>query len=213
MRVVLATVVGAVALSASAFAQTPAASATSSTQKGYAEVVAQSAFGNVTSQSFGGEIGFNLQPELQIFVDAGMVRDAAPASLGTDAQRIAVGIANVAGNADFHVKAPVTFGVVGVKYLVQTGNKYTPYVMAGGGFAQVKRDVTFTTSGGDLTQFVTVGSDLSGDETKGMISAGVGVQVPFGSALVVDVNYRYGRVFTSDGLNINRAGIGVGVRF
>lgn len=213
MRSVLATVVGALALSAPAFAQTPGASAATSPQKGYAEVVAQSAFGNVTSQSFGGEVGFNLQPEVQVFVDAGIVRDAAPTSLGVDAQRIAVGIANVAGSSDFHVKEPVTFGVVGVKYLVPTGNKYSPYVMAGGGFAQVKRDVTFTTSGGDLTQFVTLGSDLSGTETKGMVSAGIGIQVPFGSALVVDLQYRYGRVFTSDGLNINRAGIGVGIRF
>ena len=212
MRVILASLVGAVALSASAYAQTTAAPPSSSTQKGYVEAVAQAAFGNVTSQSFGGEFGFNLQPSLQIFAEGGFVHDTAPASLGASAQQIGVGIANVAGSADYTVKQPVTFGAAGLKYIVPTGNKYQPYAMLGGGAAQVKRDVTFTTSGGDINQFVTVGTDLSGTETKGMVTAGVGVAVPLG-VLIIDLQYRYGRVFTSDGLNINRAGIGIGVRF
>jgi hypothetical protein len=32
--------------------------------------------------------------------------------------------------------------------------------------------------------------------------------------LIIDLQYRYGRVFMSDeGLNISRAGVGIGVRF
>jgi len=47
-----------------------------------------------------------------------------------------------------------------------------------------------------------------------MISVGAGVGWLIGRALVIDLQYRYGRVFTSgDGLNLNRAGVGVGVRF
>jgi opacity protein-like surface antigen len=45
-------------------------------------------------------------------------------------------------------------------------------------------------------------------------AVGVGVGVPVGSMVIIDLQYRYGRVAASDGgLNINRAGIGVGVRF
>ncbi|HZR26953.1 MAG TPA: outer membrane beta-barrel protein [Vicinamibacterales bacterium] len=215
MRVIVATIATALTVSAVASAQPPASTMPASETKGFAEVVAQSAFGNVTSQSFGGEVGYTVRPNVQVFVDAGLVRDAAPTSLGTNALRIANGIAAVAGSADFHVKEPVTFGVVGVRLVVPTSYpNVLPYVEVGGGAAQVKRDVTFTTPSGDVTQFVTLGTDLSGSDTNGMLSLGAGVAVPIGKSFLVDVGYRYGVVFTSgDRLNINRAGIGVGVRF
>lgn len=183
--------------------------------KGYVELVAQSAFGNVTSQSFGGEVGFALRPNVQVFVEGGRIRDAAPSVLGNRAQTIAGGIAAVAGSADFRVRQPVTFGQAGLKYvLAASGTKAEPYLLAGGGIANVKRDVTFTTPAGDAAQFVTLGSDLSGSETKGMISLGAGVAIPVWRTLGIDLQYRYGRVFTSnEGLNVSRAGIGVGVRF
>jgi opacity protein-like surface antigen len=214
MKISIAAALMSLTVAATAAAQ-PSASAASTPSKGYAEVVAQSAFGNVTSQSFGGEIGVTVYPDVQVFVDAGYVRDAAPASLGANAQKIAAGVAAIAGPTDFHVKEPVAFGVAGLKYVVPTGNsRIEPYVLGGAGLAQVKKDVTFSTASGDISQFATIGSDLSGDETKAMISVGGGVGVPVSSRVVIDLQYRYGRVFTSDGgLNINRAGIGVGVRF
>jgi opacity protein-like surface antigen len=46
-----------------------------------------------------------------------------------------------------------------------------------------------------------------------MLSAGVGVDIALGKRAFVDLQYRFGRVFTTDGLNINRAGAGVGIRF
>jgi opacity protein-like surface antigen len=182
--------------------------------KGYAEAVAQSAFGNVTSQSYGGEIGVAIRPGIDVFVDSGRVRDAAPASLSTNAEKIASGITAVAGNAAFHVRQPVTFGVAGLKYSVPTSSgTFAPYVLGGGGVARVQRDVSFTTSAGDVTQFVTLGSDLSGSETKAMVSVGAGVVVPLYKRLILDLQYRFGRIFTSEGLNVNRAGAGIGVRF
>ena len=207
---IAAAAIATIAVAGAASAQSAAPRTT-----GYAEAVAQSAFGNVTSQSFGGEIGFNVQPDVQIFVDAGLVRDAAPSSLGTKAQNIAAGVAALAGGADFRVKQPVTFGVAGVKYVVPTASaRVQPYILGGIGVAQVKKDVTITPATGDLGQYVTLGSDLSGKETKPMVSLGAGVGVPLGAALVLDLQYRYGRVFTTgEGLNVNRAGIGFGVRF
>lgn len=211
MRTIL--IFGAAMLAAGgvARAQSPAGSGPN---HGYVEGVVQSAFGNVTSQSFGGEVGFTVYPNLQVFVDGGVVRDAAPSTLGANAQIIASGVSALAGTTTYQVKEPVTFGVAGLKYSFDTGNpRIVPYLMAGGGAAQVKKDVTFTLPAGDISQYATLGSDLSGSETKGMLSIGLGVDVPLGSIVVVDLQYRYGRVFTSDGLNINRAGIGIGVRF
>lgn len=182
--------------------------------KGYAEIVAQSAFGNVTSQSFGGEVGFTVSPDIQVFAEGGVVRDAAPSSLGAAAQRIAAGISAAAGGGDYRVRQPVRFGLGGVKYVVPTGSKAQPYFLLGAGIANVKRDVSFSTPSGDVANFATIGTDLSGTETKPMVSLGVGVGVPVLERLIIDLQYRYGRVFTSDaGLNVSRAGIGVGVRF
>jgi opacity protein-like surface antigen len=215
MKLSIAAVLVWMAFPCAADAQSPVATAPTSSSKGYAEVVAQSAFGNVTSQSFGGEIGVTVRPRLQLFVEAGRIRDAAPATLGGVAQRIASGITAVAGSADFRVRQPVTFGLAGVKYLLPvSSSKLEPYVLVGGGVASVKRDVTFSTRAGDINQFVTLGTDLSGSETKGILSLGVGVGLPVWQRLVIDLQYRYGRVFTTDeGLTANRAGIGIGVRF
>lgn len=211
MRTTLIFGVTLLAMAGVARAQSPAGAGSN---HGYVEGVVQSAFGNVTSQSFGGEVGYTVYPNLQVFVDAGLVRDAAPAALGANAQIIASAVSAVAGPTTYHVKEPVTFGVAGLKYSFDIGYpRVLPYAMVGGGAAQAKKDVTFTVPSGDISQYATLGTDLSGTETKGMLSIGLGVDVPLGSVVVVDLQYRYGRVFTSDGLNINRAGIGIGVRF
>ena len=202
------------ALSTAAHAQ----SATTTDSKGYVEAVAQSAFGNVTSQSFGVEAGVTVAPRLQIFVEVGKTRDTSPASLGANAQLIAGFLSQTQSGVAFTVKQPVTFGVGGVRYGVPVG-KVEPYVLGGVGVAQVKRDVAFTVGGTDVTSNlqnlgVALGTDLSGSETKAMISLGAGIAWPAWQRLVIDLQYRYGRILTSDeGLNLNRAGVGIGVRF
>ena len=199
------------ALAGTAHAQSAAAGP----DTGYAEFFGQSSFGNVTSQAYGGEVGFTIKPQLQVFGEVGWVRNTAPASLGANAQIIASGIAAVAGSTTYQAKQPLTFGVGGVKYRVPIeGSRIMPYVLGGVGFGTVKRDVTFTTSSGDASQYATIGTDLSGSETKFMLSLGGGVDIPIGSAVLLDVQYRFGHVYTSDGgLNVNRAGAGLGFRF
>lgn len=202
----------------STFAQT--ATATESISKGYAEIIAQSAFGNVTSQSFGGELGVTVAPRIQVFVDAGQVRDSAPGTLSTGAQLIAGFLSQTQSTVSFRVKQPVTFGVAGVRYGFLAGaGRLEPYVLGGAGFARVRRDVSFSVAGTDVTSRidqlgVALGTDLSGSETKPMASVGGGVGWLAWQHLVIDFQYRYGRIFTVDqGVNVNRAGVGVGVRF
>jgi opacity protein-like surface antigen len=113
----------------------------------------------------------------------------------------------------------VTFGLAGVKFNVPVTGKLQPYVMAGGGVAKVKQDVTFSVGGSDVTANLTpygvvLGADLSGTFTKPMATVGVGVMWPAWQRLVLDFQYRYGRIF-ADGqaINVSRAGLGFGVRF
>ena len=216
MRSCVAFAVGMLALASVASAQTSASA--SDADHGYVEGVIQSAFGNVTSQSFGAEIGFTVMRNVQVFVEAGQVRDVATASIGAAAQIIAGGLSQTQANVGFRVKEPVTFGVAGLKFVVPTAGALRPYVLAGGGVASVKQDVAFTVGGTDVTSNlpqlgVTLGSDLSGTFTTPLVVVGAGAMWPW-QRLVVDLQYRYGRIFADDGgINVSRAGIGIGVRF
>jgi opacity protein-like surface antigen len=213
MRSLLMLLVGTLAVSTVAHAQiAPAPS------KGYVEATAQSAFGNVTSQSYGVEFGVTLASPLQVFVEAGQVLDVAPAGFGASAQLIAGFLSRTQPDVAFRLKEPAAFGLAGLRCLLSAG-AVEPYVLAGGGIARVKKDVSFTVAGTDVTgnlqQFgVVLGTDLSGAETKPMLTLGAGVAWPAWQHMVIDFQYRYGRVLASDqGINVNRAGVGVGIRF
>jgi opacity protein-like surface antigen len=217
MRVLLAVLVGAIALGGVAEAQTPAAA--NDPGKGYVEVVAASAFGNVTSQSYGAEIGVTVAPMLQLFVDGGQVRDVATADISTSAQLIAGALAQSYANVGFSVKEPVTFFGAGARFLIPPVGRAQPYVTVGVGAAKVKQDVKFTIAGSDVTSSidqygVTLGTDLKGDFTKPMITAGAGVAVTVWKQMIVDLQIRYGRILAEDGgINVTRAGLGIGFKF
>ena len=91
--------------------------------------------------------------------------------------------------------------------------------MGGVGAAKVTRDVKFTVNGNDVTPNlpqlgVQLGTDLSGDSTKLMFTLGGGIAYPVWQRLIVDAQFRYGRILADDaGINVSRAGIGVGIRF
>jgi opacity protein-like surface antigen len=216
MRSFVILTVGMLALSGVAHAQSAASG------KGYVEGVAQSAFSNVNSQSYGAEGGFALTPGLWIFVEGGKIRDVATAAIGTAAQLMAGSLAQASPAAvAYRVKEPVTFAALGLKYEMGVSGKAQPYVMVGGGVARVKQDVTFSVGGTDVTgnlqqppYFVTLGTDLSGAFTKPMLTVGAGVAWPAWKRLVLDFQYRYGRILADDqAINVSRAGLGVGIRF
>ena len=195
---------------------------------GYVEGVAQSAFGNVTSQSYGAEAGVTILPGLQVFVEGGRIGDVANAAIiGVAAQTIAAYLTRTqSGVVSYSVKQPATFGLVGLKYLIPLSSsgrspigKAQPYIMAGGGIARVQNNVAFTIGGTDVTanlqQYgVLLGTDLSGSVTKAMLTLGGGVTVPVWRQLILDFQYRYGRIFTDDeAIVAQRAGVGLGIKF
>lgn len=206
---------GMLTVASSAQAQTPAAAAP---DHGYVEAVAQSAFGNVTSQSFGAEAGVTVLPSLQVFGSFGKVRDVATTEIGVSAQTIALALAQLqTGAVSYSVKEPVTFFVGGVRYRIPSTSMLKPYILGGVGVATVTKDVRFFIGGTDasssLAQYVTLGTDLAGDETKLMFTLGGGVVWPAWRQLIVDLQYQYGRISADTAITVNRAGLGVGVRF
>lgn len=218
MRSCVALAIAILAFGPAAAAQTPPGAPDA--EHGHVEAVLQSAFGNVTSQSYGAELGVTVTRNIQVFVEAGMVRDVATPGIGSAAQTIAGFLSQTQANVQYRVKQPVTFGVAGVKIVVPTAGSLRPYVLGGGGMARVKQDATFTVGGTDVTsnlaaQYgVQLGTDLSGTFTKPMVVAGAGVMWPAWQRLVVDLQYRFGRIFAEDeAITVNRAGVGIGFRF
>jgi opacity protein-like surface antigen len=214
MRRALILTAGMVFAAAAAHAQAPAAPA----DRGYVMGVADSSFGNVTSQSFGAEIGVTVRPEIQVFGSFGHVGDAATPEIGAAASTIAGALAQLqSGTVSYSVKQPVTFFLGGVRYRVPVKSVLQPYIAGGLGVGMVKKDVTFLINGTDatsaLSQYVTLGSDVSGDESAMMFSLGGGVVWAAWQQLMVDLHYNYGRVSSDTPITINRIGIGVGIRF
>jgi opacity protein-like surface antigen len=185
------------------------------------EGFAQSSFGPTTSQAYGGEGGFKITPNLQIFVEIGTVRNVATSALGTHAQAIASYLtATQSSPVTFTGREPVVFGTGGLKYIFYTNaEKLEPYVLLGFGVARVTKDVHFYVGGADVTSSldqyrVILGSDLSGEETDPMLEVGGGLYWLFYKQLFLDIQYRYNHIFSSiEGLSLNRVGAGIGIRF
>ena len=214
MRLSLALAMGLFTAATAVNAQTSAAEP----DRGYVEAVAQSAFGNVTSQSIGAELGITVRKEWQVFGSFAKIRDVATTEISTSAQTIALALSQLqTGAVSYSVKEPVTFVGGGVRYRIPSTSMLKPYILGGAGMATVTKNVTFFIGGADasstLAQYVTIGTDLSGDETKLMLTVGGGVVWPAWRQLIVDLQYQYGRISTDTPITVNRAGIGVGVRF
>jgi len=216
MRLVFALLVSTIALGGVAHAQTGATA-----DKGYVEAVGQSSFGNVTSQNFGAEVGFTIAPHLQVFAEIGKTRDVATTALGSNAQRMAGALIAVDPNTSYSVKEPVTFGAIGLRFLVPVSGKAQPYLLGGGGIAKVTPDVKFFVGGSDVTAnlqqapyYLVLGSDLSGSSTKPMFVVGGGVAYPVWKQLLLDFQVRFGRILAEDeAITVGRAGLGIGIRF
>lgn len=219
MKLTFMILAAAMAAAGPARAQSSANPPASGGGTGYIEVVGQSAFGNVTSQSFGVEGGVTIAPKVVLFAEIGRVRDTAPSEVGKKAQLIAGYLSAQQSAVAYSVRQPVNFGVVGLAYLIPYRGSFQPYVMGGFGLAQYTRDVSFSVGGTDITDTigdygVVLGSDLADSTTRPMMTAGGGVAWTFRSPFVADFQFRYGRIFASgEGINVSRAGLGIGIQF
>jgi hypothetical protein len=216
VRCSIGCVAASIAIAVPAAAQT---SATAPPTHGYVEAAAHSAFGNVTSQSYGGEFGWTtFTRNLQVFVEVGRVKNVATDSVGQAAQIVAAELANLQpAPVSVSVREPAAFAASGIRYLFPVDSpKLRPYVLAGAGVAKLRKDVAFELGGTaeSIAQYVTLGSDLSGSETKPIASLGAGVVWPVYRRLIVDFQFRYGRIFADGGgVSVGRAGVGVGIAF
>lgn len=215
MRALICVVGLGLALPSAARAQTAATAA----GRGYVEAMADSAFANVTSQAYGAEVGVSVSPAVQVFVEAGRIRNVATGQISTAAQDVATFVAGLQpASVTYTVRQPAAIVSGGVRYLIPSGSSLQPYVLGGLGVARVTNKVGFlfngAAAGDELSQYVTIGNDLSGATTSAMVTLGGGVAVPVWQRVIVDLQYRYGRIFANpQRITANRLGVGIGVRF
>jgi opacity protein-like surface antigen len=205
--------------------QTTTAPGPSSTEpRLYVEIHAGPTLGHKSDKFVGAEAGLRLVEGLDVFVEGGHMGNVGTSTLDDRAAIIAGGLSSLLGaNVSVSSTAFVAnYFNAGVRYHLSMVPMAHPYVLLGAGVASVKTEVTFAVNGTpvDLAPLVTLGGDLSGTNTKTMIIAGGGVNVPFMQRFFADLGYRYGHILaktsavaTDKGIKTQRVVLGVGVRF
>ena len=189
----------------------------------YADFTAGATFGHKSSGSVGAEGGYHVADDVDVFVEGGRM-----ANVGTqDLDNRASTIANALG-ATFSASQKVGYFDVGVRYHLPDhwvsrarvrSTVLHPYVAFGVGVAHVRNETVLSINGTPDVN-VQYGSDLNGTLNKALVMFGGGVTAPFAKRFLVDVSYRYGRIFAKTGeiendvgINTNRLQFGFGVRF
>ncbi len=217
-RVAIVCLVGTLcAGAASAQTKTPAA-----TQEfdGYAEINFGATLGHKSDKSIGAEAGYHVYTNLDVFVEAGHIGNAATNEFEAKGQLIA----NAVG-ASVSAVQKVNYFDVGVRYHlpVSPTPMVHPYVAFGVGAASVKNETVFTVNGAATDPAalgIQSGTDLNGSLTKALVMIGFGADVNFKTRYFADVSYRYGHIAakTSEiendvAISTNRVQVGVGIRF
>jgi opacity protein-like surface antigen len=196
-------------------AQAPGASTATDGGPFYGEFAAAATVGHKTSGSAGVEIGYRIKDQWQVFIEGGRMANVVTAALDQRAQLIAV---PATGISSFSASQRAVYFDAGARYQLVPFGIWHPYGLLGLGFASVKTSTAFGPSSNGTVVFT--GNDLNSTLTKLFLTAGAGVTVPFKGRYLVDLSYRYGRIFpkTSEiegdtGINTNRIQAGIGVRF
>ena len=196
------------ALTLCASAVATAQPATSGATKSYAEFDVAATLGHKSDVFVGGEYGYHLSLDFDVFVEGGHIGNAATSQMDDDAARIA---ANVGATANTISK--ITFVDAGLRYHWPASVNVDPYVALGAGLAHVKNETTLSANS-DLVQF---GTDLNGTENRPIIMLGGGATVAFAKRYFLDLSYRFGAVLaTGDASKVNktqRAQVGIGIKF
>jgi opacity protein-like surface antigen len=186
---------------------------------GYAEVNFGATLGHKSDKSVGGEAGYNVYTNLDVFVEGGHIGNAATSDFDNRGQIIG----NAVG-ASVSAVEKVNYFDVGVRYHLPGTPMVRPYIAFGVGVAQVKNETAFSVNGTTVDPAalgIQNGGDLNGSFNKPFVTVGVGADINFKTRYFADVSYRYGHVSqetSPDGILVaavptNRVQVGVGVRF
>jgi opacity protein-like surface antigen len=165
-------------------------------------------FGDVTNSStFGGSIGVPLSDNLQIIAEAGRMTDLMPGLVTT-----------LLDVTPLDMKVSAWYGEAGVRVLGPSHRAVRPYAEATAGYA--KLSAGFGGINATVDAIANTALDLF-NRNEPMLGVGGGVLLQ-GGPLVVDLGYRYKKLYVGDSLqglltggdvSVSQARVGVGFRF
>ena len=190
----------------------------------YVDFTLGATFGHNSSGSIGGEGGVRVADNIDVFFEAGHMKNVGTQDLDNRAQLIG----NAVG-ATVSTAYKVNYYDAGVRYHLPWmpkpvfNHSYAPYAVLGIGLASVRSETALSVNGTTVppeSLGVQFGSDLNGSVNKAILVIGGGATMAFQKRYFADLSYRYGRIFarTSQidndmGINTNRLQIAVGVTF
>lgn len=167
----------------------------------------------------GAEAGFRVYHNVDLIVEGGWAADAVTRRRTDLAGVVSSYLQAATGKtATSEVKAPTTYGLAGVRYVMDASNSLHPYLLGEVGRASVEFKPTFSLAGADVTSTlgtygVVLGQDLVSTEAKMAFGAGVGLWYTKGQ-WYADLGVRLLSIQTSSqSTNMTRAHLGFGVRF
>lgn len=183
--------------------------------RGYVEGIGGLTFGTESATMFGGEIGFDLSENVEVYGSVGRMQNIAPSYINEQLDVLDDVLTALTGQVwDFSVKAPSFFGVGGLKMRVPMEGNMRPYVLGGIGFGSIDVNISEIDLG-DVTEVLIADGHLLREDieaTKMMFELGGGIEVPVGG-LHLDLGYRFGKFLGIEDANVSRAYAGVGFRF
>jgi hypothetical protein len=153
----------------------------------------------VTSPFFGGSVGFNVTPDLQVFAEAGRSQDILAGFTQDD-----LTLADESMTAEFgvpfrsKVKMPTNHVLGGVRYQFPTRSVARPYISGAAGIAHMRPEATFSFGSIDLTSQMFQDELIRTtfrNETRPMASVGGGVAFVVARHVTFDMGYAYSGIF------------------
>ena len=166
----------------------------------------------------GGELAFRVTEQIDVFGEAVGIQDLVTTPRRALATQVGSYLATSQGRAvSGSIKVPALYAGGGLRIRLTTASGVYPYVSGGAGTARLTLTPMFVLGGADVTaslaQYgVTLGSDVTGTQTKPAVTGGLGVRAVH-SRWYLDVGVRVLTVFTDQRVNFVGVGAGVGFRF
>jgi hypothetical protein len=169
--------------------------------------VGTSSFGSAVSPTFGGRVGVDLTPNIQVIGEVGRLAD------------IKSPLFDLLDFTDLRVRVSALYGEGGVRFIASPHSVVRPYGEATAGFARL--DAGLSGFGGRTDAVIETAANLI-DSTRPMLGAGAGILLQ-GGPLSVDIGYRYKKISAGNAVlaafnggqdyTVNQVRIGIGVRF
>ena len=169
------------------------------TERGYAIGFGGLGASEINTQFYGGSVGFNLTPTIQITGDISRAQDVLTPFTKEDLNLLDSAVSAETGFPfSSSVKMTTNFYVAGVRVRLPGNSSVRPYISGGGGVAHMSPVPKFVVGGLDMTTLAMqqeLVATTFREETRPMATVGGGIAVVLARHFTVDLGYKYSATF------------------